>query len=1141
MNNSQENNPFRLRAQQKYSEKNIPKIQQAEESEENQEQESLNIQKAMGIPEKKEENPYRNPFEERSQQEGFWKSSFRTAAQPILGWLATTPAGLLASLGEFLVMGEVMNPSDIYDIANAYEREGIPFDEEKWFEGARAAMEAVPTVHNLANKAEKAWRIPLEPKTRFQKGLRFFAEATRLAPTGATIRPLNIGLPKPVLGAALEAANEALQEVGVREDIAQMASFALLKMPKLGSPELSFGAKKKPSGLTERGYEGIKEPTDISGKKIEKINEKVEAEFRDIASDIIENTPIEETYKALKEDVAFKQKASEAFVKVEELSESLPDTFSTKDMKKDLVDNVLKKKGTGFLPTEYEKIHKNLIKQYIKSTPNQNIQAKDLVVQYRKNNKALGEAYEPGQSFAHNRAKRDALLDYNRVIAQQIEKKFPNTEFSNLFKSTNEQWTKIMDAQAIDKFMDGLFKGKIQFGKGKDFFDKNGITVPFKRALGKESFEKFEQLTKDLMSTEQAHKFMRKAREQGFGDFVKMSLPYLVHPTLGKTISALKGVGYLQKKLWEFTLDKPKFSMQWKKGIKEVKLGDFAKAEATFGKLQEEMEAVKPEVLAKEQLEFKPEAKKPVQEFEVKAERIHPKENIVEPKSEEIHVEKGLQKVIPKKQSKKPLQLEYEPLESGYSETREPIQLPDKMGQPRLIEYKPKANEPPSLKERSHELGKEVFKEALLGEKLSTPEKNLLLNTEVSLLTTRKMGQQFHGTKKPIKELSEDIIQTSSLANIYGDGFYTTDALDIADGYSKNKKFPNAKVYSVIEKTPQKIYDMEAPIEDFRKWWTEDQKKHFEYLKESPFEKYKNITFEKYLQNEGSDLNQIIYNENVKNLREVYDEFRDLVESEDLGVEYRADVFSDIHGIIARQGYQGLSHKGGLLTNNPEHHVKIYWEPQNLEIQEFAYPKEFKKIAKTAKPPELPATLTKPIEQPKSEVKPKQKRMTKDEEAHLFEKKKESKPKKENSNEKKIQILEKLLEEKRLQQYLKPKDYNEKKIAEIRRELKKLKPEKTYKKEIQYKNEKLKDLHEELEMYQQKFKELDNEYEIARKAKGLTSGNDRIRIMGKMEEFERRLTGYTKTIKDIENKIDSELSRLDRVEEFEKNKKNIKN
>lgn len=549
------------------------------------------------------QNDSKDAWDQLDFDEGFWKSAFRTVSQIPQGIASTTPPGLLAGLWELLATGDVYDPEEIENLRMISEREGIPFDEEAYYTAAQSALSGIPTVSNISKEIEANTGIPLEPKTRLQKGARFLTEASRLSPSPGTFRGMNTSLPKPVLGAGVEAAKEILQETGLPEPIAELASFGILKKPPEGSPSIRVGPKKKPSGLTERRYESIKKPTEISPEKITKINQKVENEFKDLADKIIEKSPLNETRTKLRESPAFKQEVAETFQKVEELAGNIKEKFSSQEIKNKLEQNLKQKVESGFTPSEFDKNYSKFINEFIKETPLKESSAQDLVIQYRKNNKSLTEAFEPGQSFAYNRSKRQALSDYNKAIAETIESKYPNSEFSNLFTSSNNEWTKISDAESIDKFLNGLFKGEIKFDKGRQFFNKQGMTLPFERALGKEGFAKFKVLMNDLMTTEQANKLLKKAKNSGYKDLAMNASSYLLHPNVAK---AKIGYGILKqgyKTIFEMLLDNPRIAVTWDRGINAMKSGNFNVAQAAFNEVKKAEENLsKSEALRRENL-----------------------------------------------------------------------------------------------------------------------------------------------------------------------------------------------------------------------------------------------------------------------------------------------------------------------------------------------------------------------------------------------------------------------------------------------------------------------------------------------------------------------------------------------------------
>jgi hypothetical protein len=123
-----------------------------------------------------------------------------------------------------------------------------------------------------------------------------------------------------------------------------------------------------------------------------------------------------------------------------------------------------------------------------------------------------------------------------------------------------------------------MFDGKIRFDKGSKFFSKDGVQDSFKRALGDEGFRNFEQLMKDLMSTQEAYSLMKRANDKGFSDFAKTGIAYMLHPNLAKAKAGYDGV----KSIYKALLDKPKLAITWDQGLKAAKKGNFLEAQNKF-------------------------------------------------------------------------------------------------------------------------------------------------------------------------------------------------------------------------------------------------------------------------------------------------------------------------------------------------------------------------------------------------------------------------------------------------------------------------------------------------------------------------------------------------------------------------------
>ena len=354
-----------------------------------------------------------------------------------------------------------------------------------------------------------------------------------------------------------------------------------------GGPIPSIEKQTKPSGLPTRRYESTKKEIKISPSRKASINEKVESDFKTISDKIIDKSKIGATSKSLKENASFKEEVGNLFQEVENLSEKITGVFPSDNIKRSILNSSKSKLEKGLSPSEYEKGFESYMRGYAKDLKSKNVNASDLVNQYRKNNKSLSEYFEPGSAKSINNAKRDALIEYNKIIADQIEKYFPGTEFSKLFKETNKYWSEIKGVEFVDNFIDGIFSGKIDFQKGSKFFNK-GTRDEFKRVLGKEEFGNFEQLMKDLMSTQRANALLKTAESKGFKDLGSNVFAYLIHPKLAAAKIGKDGVEAIYRSL----LDKPKLAIKWENGVRAMKREDFKEAEKIFNSLDAETKRV---------------------------------------------------------------------------------------------------------------------------------------------------------------------------------------------------------------------------------------------------------------------------------------------------------------------------------------------------------------------------------------------------------------------------------------------------------------------------------------------------------------------------------------------------------------------
>lgn len=173
--------------------------------------------------------------------------------------------------------------------------------------------------------------------------------------------------------------------------------------------------------------------------------------------------------------------------------------------------------------------------------------------------------------------------------------------------------------------------------------------------------------------------------------------------------------------------------------------------------------------------------------------------------------------------------------------------------------------------------------------------------SEVIKNDTRGKGQQYHGTSEPIANIEE---YTYGTMNIYGQGLYTTDAEDIAQGYSKKGKGKNPTIHKVNKARDLTLLDLEKPLSQL----TAKERKAITDADET--------------------LEDLIDSGDFKSVREVYDEFREDSANNGLSADDVQEVFTSIQFNLEKAGYDGIRHIGGLRTGKPPHNVEIIFNPK---------------------------------------------------------------------------------------------------------------------------------------------------------------------------------------------------------------------
>ena len=181
---------------------------------------------------------------------------------------------------------------------------------------------------------------------------------------------------------------------------------------------------------------------------------------------------------------------------------------------------------------------------------------------------------------------------------------------------------------------------------------------------------------------------------------------------------------------------------------------------------------------------------------------------------------------------------------------------------------------------------------------------SVLAEQASALRDTRGEGQRFHGTSRPIAGLSDEYAMVGDSRNVYGAGFYTTDAVDIAAGYSKKGRGKQPSLYAVDVQPGVKLFDMDQPLTD--------------ELRATLRSVVGSADFE------GAD--SLITQ--AKTLRGWFDEFRAESRNFDLSRDDVHEIWDALRTNLEAEGFRGYKHTGGDKTGNRPHEVQILWAPE---------------------------------------------------------------------------------------------------------------------------------------------------------------------------------------------------------------------
>lgn len=175
------------------------------------------------------------------------------------------------------------------------------------------------------------------------------------------------------------------------------------------------------------------------------------------------------------------------------------------------------------------------------------------------------------------------------------------------------------------------------------------------------------------------------------------------------------------------------------------------------------------------------------------------------------------------------------------------------------------------------------------------------------LRDTRGTGVRLHGTSRPLPESgpSNDEVYGGNVLNIYGQGFYTTDAADIAAGYTRKGRGGAPTLYDIKEKKQVRLYDMDGTMDPEVR-----------------------AIAERALGDLARD-EDAENGEPITTLAQLFDEARAESAGEGISASEVQERFFAIRENLEEHGYRGFTHTGGKKTGNEAHKVNIYWYPED--------------------------------------------------------------------------------------------------------------------------------------------------------------------------------------------------------------------
>jgi hypothetical protein len=586
--------------------------------------------------EERTKNPNGSIFKQRAakDEESFGKNALRTTYQPIGGFLQkfTYPADIVQMMG----VGEALDPEFLENLKAIHEREGIPFDENKYRQKVSEAAQAFPTQGNIEKLVEEKTGLPLQAKEGYQKALRLGGTAGGFQPgslvqkgTAAVTAPAVselaqlLGLPEglsEILGLtsaggaasgkiverALTPEQQALRQIAGKHNLPTHAGMEVEGQTKV-TPVLSKGKTEKlRSELNEASEKAIDDiiSRQLPTNEAEKLGVSPEAVY-------------ERSYKRMEETAKqIDKKAREAgressidvapvlnwikneISRLEKTAPSLstPDKVRIKILKDEY--KALSEKPTP-LPPEAVRlvdIHGKPLEKIKKGRQPKNVTAEQAVDQTRNYNENVRDLYRKAEFTGAQQEVRETYAQLNDQI-QKAMKTSGETDLARQLWFGNQVFHETAKVNQVNNIISPAFENGYNVNKLSSILKQKGNRKFLERNLGKDAVKEMIDIAHYGKEAE-AKVFSRLKNPKTVGEIVsdltplKAGLLFLKHGAtagLGTAFEIGKGAGQRVAGMLFTRPGTRKAYRGFLKGAASSKKGAFAEASANLSKaIQEE-------------------------------------------------------------------------------------------------------------------------------------------------------------------------------------------------------------------------------------------------------------------------------------------------------------------------------------------------------------------------------------------------------------------------------------------------------------------------------------------------------------------------------------------------------------------------